>query len=422
MLFTYIDFIKVSIVRQLIIMHRKHMSKLSIRDLWVILAGYLAAIHMGKLSVVLPILQKDLNLTLTQAGLSLSIVQGAGMLFALSIGAFSEKLGLKRCLVFALIIMGLSSLAGPWLDTVALLYFFRFIEGIGFLTISLCAPAILKRISKPETISFKMGLWSSYMGLGISFAVFTIPLLLEYLTWQNIWVILGIACFVIALIIQLFLNIDDSSQTIKSPVSAAQNSLWQIIRITITHPPIICLAIAFACYTSQWIAVTGFLPSIYVETGLSLKTAGLLVSLVVLANLGGTFGAGMLLQKSWTAQKLLIIGFIGMFITSILTFTTNSWLAFEMQFLSAVLFSMIGGVIPTTILSMTLHYTPHINAAAASVGLLLQCSASAQFFIPLFSAAFVSATHTWASMSIVTSLLCLLGLFIMFVFFKRYAK
>ena len=69
------------------------MPKLSLRDLWIILAGYLAAIHIGKLSVVLPILQKELHLTLTQAGLSISIVQGAGMLFALAIGAFSEKLG-----------------------------------------------------------------------------------------------------------------------------------------------------------------------------------------------------------------------------------------------------------------------------------------------------------------------------------------
>ena len=34
------------------------MPKLSLRDLWIILAGYLAAIHIGKLSVVLPILQK----------------------------------------------------------------------------------------------------------------------------------------------------------------------------------------------------------------------------------------------------------------------------------------------------------------------------------------------------------------------------
>ena len=398
------------------------MPKLSLRDLWIILAGYLAAIHIGKLSVVLPILQKELHLTLTQAGLSISIVQGAGMLFALAIGAFSEKLGLKRCLIGGLTILGTSSIAGVWIDNIAMLYFFRFTEGIGFLTISLCAPAILKRISQPETISFKMGLWSSYMGLGVSIAVFTIPFILEFLRWQHIWVILGLLCFVSALLIQLFLNLDTTSSTVQTSVSSTQSSLSQIIGTTLTHPPIICLALVFACYASQWTSVTSFLPSLYVENGLSLKMTGLLVSLVVVANLGGTFGAGMLLQKGWTTQMLLTIGFVGMFVTSILTFTTNSWLPFEIQFLNAVLFSMIGGVIPTTIFSMTLHYAPFASAAAASMGLVIQCSALVQFFVPPLSAAFVSATHTWASMSIVTSILCFIAFSILFIFFKRYAK
>ena len=398
------------------------MPKLSLRDLWIILAGYLAAIHIGKLSVVLPTLQKELQLTLTQAGLSISIVQGAGMLFALAIGAFSEKLGLKRCLIGGLTILGASSIAGLWIDNIAMLYFFRFTEGIGFLTISLCAPAILKRISHPDTISFKMGLWSSYMGLGVSIAVFTIPFILEFLRWQHIWVILGLLCFVSALLIQLFLNLDTTSSTVQTSVSSTQSSLSQIIGTTLTHPPIICLALVFACYASQWTSVTSFLPSLYVENGLSLKMTGLLVSLVVVANLGGTFGAGMLLQKGWTTQMLLTIGFVGMFVTSILTFTTNSWLPFEIQFLNAVLFSMIGGVIPTTIFSMTLHYAPFASAAAASMGLVIQCSALVQFFVPPLSAAFVSATHTWASMSIVTSILCFIALSILFIFFKRYAK
>ena len=398
------------------------MPKLSLRDLWIILAGYLAAIHIGKLSVVLPILQKELYLTLTQAGLSISIVQGAGMLFALAIGAFSEKLGLKRCLIAGLTILGASSIAGFWIDNIVMLYFFRFTEGIGFLTISLCAPAILKRISQPETISFKMGLWSSYMGLGVSIAVFTIPFILEFLRWQHIWVILGLLCFVSALLIQLFLNLDTTSSTVQTSVSSTQSSLSQIIGTTLTHPPIICLALVFACYASQWTSVTSFLPSLYVENGLSLKMTGLLVSLVVVANLGGTFGAGMLLQKGWTTQMLLTIGFVGMFVTSILTFTTNSWLPFEIQFLNAVLFSMIGGVIPTTIFSMTLHYAPFASAAAASMGLVIQCSALVQFFVPPLSAAFVSATHTWASMSIVTSILCFIAFSILFIFFKRYAK
>lgn len=399
------------------------MSKISIRDLWIILAGYLAAIHVGKLSAVLPILQQDLGLSFTQAGFSLSLVQGAGMLFALCIGALSEKVGLKRCLILALIILGLSSMAGLWIQHVAALYFFRFTEGIGFLTISLCAPAILKRISRAETLNFKMGLWSSYMGVGVSLAVFTIPMLLEYLSWQSIWAILGSLCLLIAVMIKRYLYLEAVTpvQPNRPQAGTENTSFWQIIKVTLTHPPILCLAIIFACYTSQWITVTGFLPTLYVEHGIDLKVAGALVSMVVLANLGGTFGAGMLLQGGWKPKTLLSTGFIAMLCSSLLTFAASSWLSFELQFVSAVLFSLIGGMIPTTIFAITLRYAPRANAAAASVGLVLQVSACAQFFVPPLSAALVSTTQQWAHIATVTACLSILGILMTLLLFKRYA-
>jgi len=62
----------------------------------IIFAGYLAAIHVGKLSAVLPILQQEIGLSLTQAGLALSLVQAAGMCFALSLGVLSQYFGLKK--------------------------------------------------------------------------------------------------------------------------------------------------------------------------------------------------------------------------------------------------------------------------------------------------------------------------------------
>ncbi len=399
------------------------MSKISIRDLWIILAGYLAAIHVGKLSAVIPILQQDLGLSFTQAGFSLSLVQGAGMLFALCIGALSEKVGLKRCLILALIILGLSSMAGLWIQHVAALYFFRFTEGIGFLTISLCAPAILKRISRAETLNFKMGLWSSYMGVGVSLAVFTIPMLLEYLSWQSIWAILGSLCLLIAVMIKRYLYLEAVTpvQPNRPQAGTENTSFWQIIKVTLTHPPILCLAIIFACYTSQWITVTGFLPTLYVEHGIDLKVAGALVSMVVLANLGGTFGAGMLLQGGWKPKTLLSTGFIAMLCSSLLAFAASSWLSFELQFVSAVLFSLIGGMIPTTIFAITLRYAPHANAAAASVGLVLQVSACGQFFVPPLSAALVSTTQQWAHIATVTACLSILGILMTLLLFKRYA-
>src|SRR5690606_33011044 len=104
---------------------------------------------------------------------------------------------------------------------------------------------------------------------------------------------------------------------------------------------------------------------------------------------GGTFGAGMLLQGGWKPKTLLSTGLIAMLCSSLLTFATSSWLSFELQFVSAVLFSLIGGMIPTTIFAITLRYAPRANAAASSVGLVLQVSIFAHFFVLPLCAALV---------------------------------
>lgn len=400
------------------------MSKISSYDIWIILAGYLAAIHVGKLSAVIPILQKDLNLSFTQAGLSLSLVQGAGMLFALCIGAVSEKIGLKKCLIFALILLGMSSFAGLWIDHSISLYFFRFMEGIGFLTISLCAPAILKRLSTPETMNFKMGLWSSYMGVGVSLAILTIPVLLEWLSWQHIWALFGALCWLVALMIYHFLRYDDKQTTVttKALSTSTSNSFLSIVKVTVTHPPILCLAVIFACYTSQWITLTGFLPSLYVSFNMDLKLAGILVSMVVLSNLGGTFGAGVLLQKGIAPFKLLQFSFLSLILCSWVVFSQPYWLIFELQYLCAILFSFIGGIIPTTVFANTLRYAPQVNAAASSMGLVLQISACAQFLVPPATAALVSSSHQWSNAAWVTVSLSTLGLLTSYYLFKIYTQ
>lgn len=147
----------------------------------------------------------------------------------------------------------------------------------------------------------------------------------------------------------------------------------------------------------------------------------MLVSMVVLANLGGTFGAGMLLQQGYRPHPLLSTGFVAMLCSSCLVFAANSWLSFELQVVSAVLFSLIGGMIPTTVFAITLHYAPRAYAAA-SVGVVLQISACAQFFILTLSAALISATQYWANLAIITVCLSMLGMVMTAFLLKRYPK
>ncbi|WP_416224380.1 CynX/NimT family MFS transporter [Acinetobacter sp. ANC 4648] len=376
--------------------------------------------HVGKLAPIIPILQKQLNISLTQAGLALSLVQAAGMLFALSFGVLSEKLGLKKCFIAGLVILGCASISGVLVNNIYSLFLFRFFEGIGFLLITLTAPAILKRICDPTTLNMKMGFWGSYMGLGVGIAMLSIPLLLQYFSWQMIWLILGLLCFVLALIISQRLSLPITHHSTLPVQTSTTHSFQHLLKITITHPPIVCLAVIFACYTSQWLTVIGFLPSIYLSHQIELRSAGTLTAFVSIANIIGTLAAGILLHHRFQPKTLMRYGFGTMLLMSWLTFCLPSHLTFGWQYLSIALFSAIGGFIPATVFAISLHYAPQHNAIAASVGLILQVSALAQFLLPPFSALLVSYTHNWSNIGWITTVLSTLGLTVVWQLFKKH--
>ena len=382
-------------------------------DLWIIAAGYLAAVHVGKLSPIMPILQKQLDLSLAQAGLALSLVQAAGMLFALLLGSFSEKVGLKNCFIAGLVILGCASLSGVFIDSLFGLFFFRFFEGIGFLLITLTAPAILKRICDPQKMNVKMGIWGSYMGLGVGIAMLSIPLLLQYFTWQKIWFGLGLVCLGLAAIIQMLLSFPRTHSTQTSSLS-----FLSVVKMTLRHAPVVCLAIIFAAYTSQWLTVIGFLPSIYLNANIDFQIAGVLTAIVSIANILGTLASGWLLHHGVTARKLITTGFLTMCAMCFIMFVFNQSLPFAVQYLSVIIFSAVGGLIPATVFAITLNYAPHPHAIAASVGLVLQISAFGQFMLPPLSGMLVSYTHDWSNIVWITTFLSSIGIFAAWKLFK----
>ena len=167
----------------------------------------------------------------------------------------------------------------------------------------------------------------------------------------------------------------------------------------------------FACYTSQWITVTGFLPSMYVEHGIDLKVTGILVSIVVLANLGGTFWCRYIVTTWLETQDAIQYRIYSHAVQQLSGFAASSWLMFDLQFISAVLFTDWWNY-PDHCFAITLQHAPHANAAAAS----------AQFFVPPLSAALVSITQNWAYIAAVTASLSILGILMTLLLFKRYAQ
>ncbi len=91
--------------------------------------------------------------------------------------------------------------------------------------------------------------------------------------------------------------------------SAARAGSWSarsLDTLRATGPWLV--AAAFAVYSSQWIAVIGFLPAIYGEAGVPARWSAVLTALAAAMNIGGNVLAGRWLQRGVPAGSPAALG------------------------------------------------------------------------------------------------------------------
>jgi MFS family permease len=352
----------------------------------VILAGVCAALHVGKLAPAIAALQASLGLTLLQAGFLLSLVQAAGMCAGLALGAFSDRLGGRRSVLLGLTLLSAASVAGGLSQTVPLLMALRVLEGLGFLMVALPAPGLVRALVPTARLPAMLGLWGAYMPLGTALVLLLGPLLIAALGWQPWWWLLGAVTALMAL---WFVR------AVPAAVGpAGQRRITDGLRDTLASLGPWLVALMFACYSSQWLAVIGFLPTIYTQAGIAPALTGVLTALAAAANIAGNVLSGRLLQQGVAPRALLWQGFITMAVTSVLAFADLDQPP-VVRYGAVLLFSAVGGLIPGTLFTMALRVAPAEGAVAATVGWVQQWSSAGQFVGPPLAAALASRVGGW---------------------------
>jgi len=380
--------------------------------LLVVLGGISAALHVGKLPPALPALRDALGVTLLQAGFLLSLVQLAGMTLGLPVGLAADSLGLKRTMVGGLVILSAASLLGGWAHEPQTLMLLRAVEGLGFLLAAMPAPSLIRRLVDPTRMSTTLSLWGSYMPFGTALALLCGPLLIVWLGWQGWWWLLGTASSSMALWLWLALPSDDAHAHARS--GAAQGWFERLLG-TLSSPGPWLVALSFAVYSSQWLAVIGFLPSMYAQAGLSAAVAGPATALAAAVNMGGNIASGRLLQRGLRPQRLLYLGFAVMGVGGVVAFAPISD-AIDGQFVAALryaavlMFSLVGGLIPGTLFSLAVRLAPGERTISTTVGWMQQWSALGQFAGPPLVAWVATRAGGWQMSWVVTGSCAVAGL------------
>ena len=383
--------------------------RFGIHPSWVIVfAGVCAALHVGKLPPALPVLQAALQITLVQAGFLLSAVQIASMSLGLAVGLSADSLGLRRSMLTGLGLLSLASVAGGFVADAGSLLALRALEGLGFLLVVMPAPALIRRTVSLDQLSGRMGWWGTYMPTGSALALLLGPWVIAGLNWSAWWWLLGaVAAFAW---VAVWLCVPDVQ--LPAATHNAANDAWpKRLALTLQSPGPWLVALTFAVYSSQWLAVVGFLPTVYAELGLAAGTAGVLSACVALANVSGNIMSGRLLQRGWPAQRLLSIGFACMTLGAVGAYATwqGEGLPTSLRFACVVMFSAVGGLIPGTLFSCALRLAPSEGTVSTTVGYMQQLSALGQFAGPPLVAWVAASAGGWQWTWAVTATLSLAG-------------
>jgi cyanate permease len=346
-------------------------------------AGVVGAAQIGKGSAALPVLQDEFALSSAGAAWFLSVVSAIGAVAGALLGWLGQALGFRRQVLLGLLAIVVTNLLGAAADSAGWLLAARAGEGLGFVLVVLAAPGLLTEVTGGTHRRLVVGAWGVYMPLGTGLATLVVPVAITLMGWRAAWLLdAGVTACVLLAVLRWV------------PASPARRppGLGGLVR-AVRSPGVICLAIAFGFYAGGYLAVVGLLPTMLVDGGLSLAAAGLVTSIVSLANVPANL-LGAFLQHRGVPRWVLIVA--GSAWTALTVWgVLDPGLPLAVRIASALAFTLVVGIVPSAAFSGVVSMSAGTASAGAAVGLLVQGSSVGQLLGPPLVVGVGSAVGSW---------------------------
>lgn len=330
----------------------------------VVAAGIVAALQVGKAPIAMPLLQAEFGLDLATLGWLASIFAVLGMLGGIPAGTVAVGLGARRVLLLGLLAAAAGAFLGAASPSFPMLLASRLVEGLGFLLIVVAGPAILQRVASSERRDIAMALWSCFMPAGMALAMLAGPWLAD---WRIIWQLTGGLAVAAAALAVLTVPAVEPGRS-PSPGQLAQDAG----RVLAARGPLL-LALCFVLYALMFFALFSFLPVLLMQRmQASFTSAGQLSALASAVNIIGNLAAGLLLARGVSRVGLIVAANLVMGVSAVGIFL--GLLPDAATYLLCLLFSLVGGLIPATLLASAPVLAPAAALTPVVVGLLMQGS------------------------------------------------
>lgn len=353
-------------------------------------AGMAVAFQIGKVPAALPTLQEELGLSLIQSSWVVAIFSAVAALVAVFLGGFTQRIGAGPTILIGMTLTAGAGILGGFSQSGTFLLATRFLEGLGFVMTITSAPSLIMEVAAPRNRKASLALWGMYMPLGTGLMLALSGPLLVWSDWRGLWWITA-AMIVIMIVPTLIASrpIMQNNRRSRPEIDYGAGGLRHAFQ-----PGPLLLSLIFGLYASQYLIIVGFLPILLIElNGLGAFAAATVCAIVVFLNAGGNALSGWFHNRNYRFSTLVLTGTIGMGICGALIFVPEldaSW-----RIASAAGFSLIAGLVPSSLFSEMPRHAPQPGALSAITGLLFQGAAIGQFLGPPAAAALVAGFGTW---------------------------
>jgi MFS family permease len=366
---------------------------------WVVLfalymATLSATLNLFKVPPVLGTLMEKFNFSNSQAGLIMSVFSIMGFVLAIPAGFILKRFGIKTTGLLAVGSLIIGSSLGAMSTTSNLLFFGRFIEGIGMGLIMVASPFAISVWFPMHNRALPTGLWASSVGIGNIVTLLIGPKLAEIHQaheWQYVWwatAAFSVLSFILFAIL-FRMPKQEEMPAAPAPAQTTQEEPPSLLK-GMANRDLWFIAISFGCYNLVVMALCNWLPTFLPNfRGCSLidpnllKNAGFLTALIMLASIFSGPGGGNISDRLGKRKIMIVIPYILMALTFLFPFKVEgsmipAWM---------ILFGIIGGPLAPVLLASV----PEVARKPQYIGIGMSVAAVGQnigMFIgpPLFGA------------------------------------
>ena len=328
-------------------------------------AGVAGACLIGKVPPALPTLRTEFGLSLVEAGWLASLMSLLGASLGIAVGSMVDRLGRRRTIVGALLVMAAASVAAGLAESATLLFAARLVESVGFVAAVIAAPSIIADAATRADQRFAFGLWGTYIPTGIAVAMVATPLVLDDFGWRGVSLLAALPALAVALGLALVFH--------GAPTAAVPARGLKDLKEAARLPGPWIAGAAFSFYAFQWFIVMTWLPTLLVETmGYDARAAGLLTATVVFVNaLGNVLGGALLLRG---ARSWVLMAAVALIQASAMQFAFSDAMRESFRYAAVLFFSFFGGMLPASVFASVPVLTPRLQLLGLVNGLIVQCS------------------------------------------------